>query len=160
VPASAVGPHPDLPWSGLATHNGGLWDLGDGARAFTARPAPDAGRVSTQRAMLEFGGADLTALPPDRLAANADTDSLREQLGRRIGIEENLRERPPGSDRYIRRHLYAGPVASAVAGLVLVGAVAAVPVEGRAWWLWHRRDPAAIAGTLCVPARRWRRGRS
>jgi Protein of unknown function (DUF3732) len=76
---------------------GALWDLGDGARAFTARPAPETGRVSTQRAMLEFGGADLTALPHDRLAANADTDALREQLGRRIGIEENLRERSPGS---------------------------------------------------------------
>ena len=76
---------------------GALWDLGDSARAFTARPAPDPGRVSTQRAMLEFGGGDLTPLPLDRLAANADTDSLREQLGRRIGIEENLRERPSGS---------------------------------------------------------------
>ncbi len=76
---------------------GALWDLGDGARAFTARPAPDAGRLSTQRAMLEFGGAELEPLSHDRLAVNADTAALREQLGRRIGIEENLRERSPGS---------------------------------------------------------------
>lgn len=76
---------------------GALWDLGHSARALTARPAPDQGRVSTQRAMLEFGGGDLTPPPLDRLTVNADTDSLREQLGRRIGIEENLRERPSGS---------------------------------------------------------------
>jgi len=74
-----------------------LWDLGDGARAFVARPALEVGRTSTQRAMLEFGGDELSPLPADRLVVNTDSDALREQLGRRIGIEENLRERPPGS---------------------------------------------------------------
>lgn len=73
-----------------------LWDLGD-ARVFTARPAPAAGKASTQRAMLEFGGAGLGAPPIERLVPNADSDSLREQLGRRIGIEENLLDRPPSS---------------------------------------------------------------
>lgn len=74
-----------------------LWYLGDNARAFVARPAPGPGKSSTQRAMLEFGGEGLGPLSFDRLIVNTDSDSLREQLGRRIGIEENVRERPPGS---------------------------------------------------------------
>lgn len=74
-----------------------LWELGDDSRAFVARPAPDPGRASTQRAMLEFGGPDLTPLSLERLVVNIDSDALREQLGRRIGIEENLTERSPGS---------------------------------------------------------------
>jgi hypothetical protein len=78
---------------------GALWQLEPGARAFAARPAPSAGRASTQRAMLEFGGDDL--VPPDfkRLDVNSDSDSLREQLGRRIGIAENSAEPAPGSLR-------------------------------------------------------------
>jgi hypothetical protein len=76
---------------------GALWDLGNGARAFTARPAPAEGRASTQLAMLEFGGDGLTAVSFDRLLVNTDSGALREQLGRRIGIEENIRDRPIGS---------------------------------------------------------------
>ena len=48
--------------------------------------------------MLEFG-AELELLPASSLAANIDTDALREQLGRRIGIEENRHEPPEGSLR-------------------------------------------------------------
>ena len=75
-----------------------LFLLPDGGRAFVARPAPQPGRASTQRAMLEFG-ADLELLPASSLAVNIDTDALREQLGRRIGIEENQHEPPAWSLR-------------------------------------------------------------
>lgn len=75
-----------------------LWQLDDG-RAFVARPAPAAGRASTSVAMLEFG-SDIDAPPLEALNANIDTRALREQLGRRIGIEENLTEPPPGSLRH------------------------------------------------------------
>jgi len=66
-----------------------LFQLPDGARAFVARPAPREGAASTQQAMLEFG-ADLELLPFDRLTVNSDTRALREQIGRHLGIEENL----------------------------------------------------------------------
>ncbi|WP_053658444.1 DUF3732 domain-containing protein [Micromonospora sp. NRRL B-16802] len=75
-----------------------LFEL-DSGRAFVARPAPDVGKASTQRAMLEFG-SDLAPLEFDDLVVNADSDAVREQLGRRIGIEENLHEPPIGSARY------------------------------------------------------------
>lgn len=70
----------------------------DGGRAFVARPAPQAGKASTQRAMLEFG-AELEPLDFDDLIVNADSNAVREQLSRRIGIEENLHEPPAGSAR-------------------------------------------------------------
>lgn len=85
------------PIADTVTWYSALWELGDGARAFVARPAPETGRASTSRAMLEFGGAELEPLPLGGLVANIDSAALREQLGRRIGIEENLRERAPGS---------------------------------------------------------------
>ncbi|WP_097965263.1 DUF3732 domain-containing protein [Streptomyces sp. or20] len=74
-----------------------LLDLGSG-RAFIARPAPLPGRSSTQRAMLRFG-TDLEALEFEELVADVDSNAVREQLGRRIGIEENLHEPPSGSAR-------------------------------------------------------------
>ncbi|MFN1190045.1 hypothetical protein ACK03K_17305 [[Kitasatospora] papulosa] len=48
--------------------------------------------------MLTFG-ADLEPPAYEELEVNADTDAVREQLGRRIGIEENLHEPPVGSGR-------------------------------------------------------------
>jgi hypothetical protein len=75
-----------------------LFDL-NGGRAFVARPAPQPGKASTQQAMLEFG-ADLEPLDFDDLTVNADSNAVREQLSRRIGIEENLHEPPPGANRY------------------------------------------------------------
>lgn len=68
-----------------------LFQLVGGGRVFIARPAPREGAASTQQAMLEFG-SDLELLPHDSLVVNSDTRSLREQVGRRIGIEENLSE--------------------------------------------------------------------
>ncbi|MGY3200504.1 hypothetical protein ACVW19_001018, partial [Streptomyces sp. TE5632] len=70
----------------------------DSGRAFVARPAPKAGKSSTQQAMLAFG-ADLEPLDYEQLEVNSDTNTVREQLGRRIGIEENLHEPPAGSGR-------------------------------------------------------------
>lgn len=75
-----------------------LWQLDDGGRAFVARPAPAAGRASTSVAMLEFG-ATLDAPPLASLEVNIESQALREQLGRRIGIDENLSEPPAGSLR-------------------------------------------------------------
>lgn len=75
-----------------------LFEL-DGGRAFVARPAPQARKASTQRAMLEFG-AELEPLDFDDLTVNADSNAVREQLSRRIGIEENLHEPPVGAARY------------------------------------------------------------
>jgi hypothetical protein len=90
---------PAGPISDTVSWYAALWQLDLNARAFVARPAPAAGRASTQRAMLEFGGADLEPLDFARLEANTDSDALREQLGRRIGIEENRSEPGPASLR-------------------------------------------------------------
>jgi hypothetical protein len=79
-----------------------LWQMDEG-RAFVARPAPAAGRASTQQAMLEFG-TDLEPLAFADLVVNTDSSALREQLGRRIGIEENLAD--PGA-RSLRQPLEA-----------------------------------------------------
>ncbi|MFF4961191.1 DUF3732 domain-containing protein [Streptomyces sp. NPDC001222] len=70
----------------------------DSGRAFVARPAPKAGKASTQQAMLAFG-ADLAPFDYEQLEVNSDTNAVREQLGRRIGIEENLHEPAAGSSR-------------------------------------------------------------
>lgn len=67
-------------------------------QAFVARPAARRGAASTQLAMLELG-TDLTPIPFERLEANADIGTVREQLGQRIGIEENEHEAPSGSLR-------------------------------------------------------------
>lgn len=74
---------------------GSLWQLTEdpsGARAFVGRPAPVGTSASTSRAMLEFGAANLDFPETDDLRENADTDGVRRQLGRRIGIEENIVE--------------------------------------------------------------------
>ncbi|MGW2183107.1 DUF3732 domain-containing protein [Streptomyces sp. NPDC001732] len=70
----------------------------EAGRVFVGRPAPKPGKASTQQAMIVFG-ADLEPLEYGELEVNADTNAVREQLGRRIGIEENLHEPPAGSSR-------------------------------------------------------------
>jgi hypothetical protein len=67
-----------------------------GGRAFIARPTARPGRASTQVAMLELGG-DLSPLPFERLEVNADIRTVREQLGRLLGIDENEHDLPTGS---------------------------------------------------------------
>jgi len=85
------------PISDTVAWYGALWQM-EGTRAFVARPAPRSGKASTSVAMLEFG-AGLEAPPLEALSANIDTKALREQLGRRIGIVENLSEPSFGSLR-------------------------------------------------------------
>ena len=69
-----------------------------GGRAFVARPAPRSGAASSSRAMIEIG-AEIGPLPFDRLEVNADADTVRDQLGRAIGIDENAGDRGPMSFR-------------------------------------------------------------
>ena len=86
----AVGPISDLvEWYAV------IVQLPNG-QAFVARPAARRGAASTQLAMLELGN-DLAPIPFDRLETNADIRSVREQLGRRIGIQENEHEVREGS---------------------------------------------------------------
>ena len=74
-----------------------LWQLENG-QVFAARPAPAQGRAKTQRAMLEFG-ADLQPPGLDDLVVNTDSKTLRTQIGRRIGIEENITDPDPRTSR-------------------------------------------------------------
>jgi hypothetical protein len=90
---------PAGPITDTVTWYGALWQLTLGARAFVGRPAPAAGRASTQQAMLEFGDDTLEPPEHDQLEVNTDSNALRQQLGRRIGIEENVTGALPGSLR-------------------------------------------------------------
>ncbi|WP_314223528.1 DUF3732 domain-containing protein [Streptomyces zaehneri] len=65
-------------------------------RAFVARRLPAKGKKSISTAMLEFGST-LQPLPYERLANNCDSDELRQQLGRRIGLGDVRSEPQPGS---------------------------------------------------------------
>lgn len=58
-------------------------------RAFIGRPAPSPGTASTQRGMLEFG-TELDLPEFGALGVNVDTDAIRDQIGRSIGIDENI----------------------------------------------------------------------
>ncbi len=69
-----------------------------GGRAFVARPAPRSGAATSSRAMIEIG-AEIEPLPFDRLEVNTDADTVRDQLGRAIGIGENAGDRGPMSFR-------------------------------------------------------------
>ena len=74
-----------------------LWQLESG-QVFVARPAPAEGRATTQQAMLEFG-ADLQPPACRELRVNTDSRTLRTQIGRRIGIEENITDPGPWAGR-------------------------------------------------------------
>ncbi|MFC9227454.1 DUF3732 domain-containing protein [Streptomyces decoyicus] len=67
----------------------------DTTRAFAARPAPGPGKKTVEHAMLKFG-RDLEPLPYTDLAPNTNRHTLRQRLGRFIGIEENHRATPRG----------------------------------------------------------------
>lgn len=74
-----------------------LWQLESG-QVFVARPAPATGRATTQQAMLEFG-TDLQPPACHELRVNTDSRTLRTQIGRRIGIEENITDPGPRAGR-------------------------------------------------------------
>lgn len=59
----------------------------DTTRAFAARPAPGPGRKTAEQAMLKFG-PHLEPPPYTDLVPNTDRRTLRQRLGRFIGIEE------------------------------------------------------------------------
>ncbi|MFG2556989.1 hypothetical protein ACGFWF_44785 [Streptomyces sp. NPDC048581] len=65
-------------------------------RAFVARRLPAKGKKSISTAMLEFGST-LQPLSYEGLANNCDSDELRQQLGRRIGLGDVRSEPQPGS---------------------------------------------------------------
>lgn len=92
VPAGPITDH--VAWYGS------LWQITDdphGPRAFAGRPAPPKGQASVSRAMLAFGGRELDFFDFADLIENTDADGLRRELGRRIGILENVIEsRGPG----------------------------------------------------------------
>lgn len=92
VPAGPITEH--VAWYGA------LWQVSDdmdGPRAFVGRPAPAEGQASVSRGMLAFGGRELDLFAFDDLVENTDADGIRRDLGRRIGIEENVIEsRGPG----------------------------------------------------------------
>jgi len=87
------------------------WQMENG-QAFAARPAPARGKATTQQAMLEFG-SDLQAPPLRALKVNADSRVLRTEIGRRIGIEENVTDPDPRTGRQ--------PLAATLAHAVLLG---------------------------------------
>jgi len=60
----------------------------DATRAFAARPAPGPGKKTAEQAMLKFG-SHLEPPPYTDLVPNTDRHTLRQRLGRFIGIEEN-----------------------------------------------------------------------
>jgi len=76
-----------------------LLQLPGGGRVFVARPTSRPGAASSQLAMLEVG-ADLEPLPFEDLETNADAGTVRDQLGRAVGIEENATEPEPHSLRH------------------------------------------------------------
>lgn len=114
-----------------------LFEL-DSGRAFVARPAPKAGKASTQQAMLAFG-AELEPLDYEELEVNSDSDSVREQLGRRIGIEENLHEPPRGS----ARNAVEAHIGHAI--LLCLQRQSEIANPG---FLFHRQGEPAMAQTL------------
>ncbi|WP_406083317.1 DUF3732 domain-containing protein [Micromonospora zamorensis] len=74
-----------------------LVEIGD-SRLVLARPNPEG--ASTNQAMIIVGGPDLGLPASGELVANADSDSLRAELSRRLGIESYRIEPAAGSLRY------------------------------------------------------------
>lgn len=107
-------------------------------RAFVARPRPRPGKASTSRAMLELG-ADMQSLPMAALTENTDTGSVREQLGRLLGIGENRHEPPTGSLRH--------PLAANLGHAALLCFQGQGEVANRAL-LFHRQGDEGMAQTL------------
>ncbi|NEN07854.1 DUF3732 domain-containing protein [Diaminobutyricibacter tongyongensis] len=78
---------PTTAWFQAIAWYAAVFQFKDGSRALVAREAPTA-NLTSQRAMLELGGKDLTAPPFELLRLNTDTDALRAQIGARIGLAD------------------------------------------------------------------------
>jgi energy-coupling factor transporter ATP-binding protein EcfA2 len=63
-----------------------LWQLGENSRVLLARPRFRVGASTQSSAMIEFGGPTMECPPSEQLRVNADADTLRDQLGQRIGL--------------------------------------------------------------------------
>lgn len=115
-----------------------LVQLPSGGRAFAARPSARQGAASTQQGMLEFG-TDLEPLEHSRLTVNSDAVSIRNQIGARIGIEENLTEAHPGSLR---------PGYEANLGHALLLCLQGQSEIANRNFLFHRQGENEIAGAI------------
>jgi hypothetical protein len=107
-------------------------------QAFVARPAARSGAASTQLAMLELG-VELSPVEFERLEANTDIGTVRSELGRRIGIDENEHET---SDRSPRGGLEANLGHAMFLCLQGQGEIA------NRSFLFHRQGEAGIADAI------------
>ncbi|MGW6523978.1 DUF3732 domain-containing protein [Streptomyces sp. NPDC054962] len=114
-----------------------LFELAD-TRAFVARKAPAPGRKSVTNAMLELG-ADLEPLDFAQLRVNADSTTVREQLGRRIGIGDTAVEGPRGPG--------GGPLTAHLGHAALLCLQNQDEVAHRRW-LFHRQAEDGIRTAL------------
>lgn len=71
----------------------------DGQRAFIGRPRPKTGAATSQQAMFELGAA-VDAPDFDRLVVNSDVATVRDQLGRALGITETVVDATYASSQY------------------------------------------------------------
>lgn len=69
---------------------GTLWQLDDADdnRVFLGRPKVQPGHSSTSAAMLLFGGSKLNVPSYEELTVNTDVDSMRVQVGQRLGLND------------------------------------------------------------------------
>ncbi|WP_169983550.1 DUF3732 domain-containing protein [Microbispora sp. H10836] len=114
-----------------------LWQLDEG-QVFIARPAPAAGKASSQQAMLEFGN-DLRQPPAlEDLVVNTNAATLRTQIGRRIGIEENITDPRAGG---------RAPLEATLAHAVLLCLQSQNEIASSTT-LFHRQGERGIADSL------------
>jgi hypothetical protein len=114
-----------------------LFQLPD-TRAFVARKAPAPGRKSVTNAMLELG-ADLEPLDFEQLQVNADSTTVREQLGRRIGIGDTAVDGAGGPG--------GGPLTAHLGHAALLCLQNQDEVSHRRW-LFHRQAEDGIRTAL------------
>ena len=115
-----------------------VFRLPGGSRALVARQ-PHAAGVSNQRAMLEFGGPEMVAPPMTALRLNTDTDSLRAQLGARIGLEGVQLQSSDTSTR--------GPISIGLGSAVPFTLQEQHEIDNKVA-LFHRQNEQGIAQTL------------
>lgn len=78
---------------------GTLWQFADGSRAFLGRPTFKPGKNSITQAMMLLGGAELDLPKFSDLWVNSDSDSMRNQIGSRLGAGDARLSPPEGSTR-------------------------------------------------------------
>lgn len=78
---------------------GTLWEFEDQSRVFLGRPTFKPGKSSTTQAMLLVGGRDLDLPSFEELEPNTDSNSMRDQIDSRLGMEDSRLSPPEGSTR-------------------------------------------------------------